>query len=188
MRNILAVVATAVCVFALATATASASVLTDCTDNGSIDGKYSTAHLKNALRNIPADVDQYFDCSSLIQQALLNSFSKKSKGSGSGPGSNNSASLAQVVSKGDRKQVEKNVDRATRLPVTAAVAGIDGATINRSGARSLASSAAPGIPGASLVALIGLLLLLIAGPVGSLAKRPAFQKLLPARRRSGGEH
>lgn len=181
MKNIFAFMATTVCIFALATTTASASVITDCNDNGSIDRKYSTSQLKNALRNIPADVDQYSDCRSLIQQALLNSFSKKDKGPGSD--SNNSASLSQVVSKGERKKVEKEIDRATRLPMEGAVADIASANINRSGARSLASSAAPGVSAAPLVALIGLMLLLSANLVGRLAKQPALQKILPTRGR-----
>lgn len=183
-RNILVSLVVVSAVFALAAASASASVITDCNDNGAIDGKYSPSQLKNALGNIPADVDQYSDCRSLIQQALLNSFAKKNKGGGSG--SNNSASLAQVVGKSDRKSVERKVKRATRRTAGAAVADLAGANIDRSGARTLASSAAPGTPAAPLIALFGVILLLAAGPVGRLAKRPAVKRLLPSSGRGDG--
>lgn len=182
-RNILTALAATAAVFALATASASASVITDCNDNGAIDGKYSPSQLKHALGNIPADVDQYSDCRSLIQQALLNSFARKNKGGGSG--SNNSASLAQVVSKGDRKAVEKKVKHATRRTADSAVADLAGANIDRSGARTLASSAAPGTPAVLLIALIGMILLIAAGPAGRLAKHPAVKRFLPANGRGG---
>jgi hypothetical protein len=49
---------------------ASDPVLKDCAD-GKIDGSYSQAQYKKALRHIPTDVDEYTDCRDLIRRAQL---------------------------------------------------------------------------------------------------------------------
>ena len=68
----LAAALTALALLVLIPAAASASVISDCTADNSIDGNYSASELNNALKNMPADVDQYYGCSDLIRQALLN--------------------------------------------------------------------------------------------------------------------
>jgi len=45
-------------------------VLKDCAD-GKIDGHYTQSQYKQALRNIPTDVDEYTDCRDLIRRAQL---------------------------------------------------------------------------------------------------------------------
>jgi hypothetical protein len=47
-----------------------ASLLDDCQD-GRIDGTYSQADFRRALRNIPSDFDQYTDCRRVIRRAQL---------------------------------------------------------------------------------------------------------------------
>jgi hypothetical protein len=47
-----------------------ASLLDDCQD-GRIDGTYSQADYRRALRNIPSDFDQYTDCRRVIRRAQL---------------------------------------------------------------------------------------------------------------------
>ncbi|MBI5310836.1 MAG: hypothetical protein HZB14_07420 [Actinobacteria bacterium] len=66
----------AMTMLALAPQLASASVISDCTADNSIDGRYSASELRDALRNMPADVDQYYGCSDLIRQELLNNVDK----------------------------------------------------------------------------------------------------------------
>lgn len=56
------------------------SVLQDCVD-GSLDGSHSDADKREALDQIPADVDEYSDCRSVIRAAIGGG----SKG-GDGPG------------------------------------------------------------------------------------------------------
>ena len=57
-----------------------ASLLDDCQD-GRIDGTYSQADYRRALRNIPSDFDQYTDCRRVIRRAQL-----AAAGGGSDPG------------------------------------------------------------------------------------------------------
>jgi hypothetical protein len=57
-----------------------ASLLDDCQD-GRIDGTYSQADFRRALRNIPSDFDQYTDCRRVIRRAQL-----AAAGRGSEPG------------------------------------------------------------------------------------------------------
>jgi hypothetical protein len=55
-------------------------VLKDCAD-GRIDGKYTQAQYKKALRSIPTDVDEYTDCRDLIRRAQLRDASGGKSGS-----------------------------------------------------------------------------------------------------------
>lgn len=162
----------------LAPASASASILSDCTDNGSIDGKYSPGALRDQLKDMPADVDQYYACSDLIRQELLNNVKKDDDGKGGGKGGGNAALNAATTAE-QRKQAEKTAEKAVKsaLPSSGAVASADGAEVERSGAKTLASSASPGTPGALVIALIGLLLLFLGDLAARGAKMPAMKKL-----------
>lgn len=54
-------------------AAASASperIYADCEDNGRLDEAYSSADLREALRDIPEDLDEYSNCSELIRGVL----------------------------------------------------------------------------------------------------------------------
>ena len=62
-----------------------ASLLDDCQD-GRIDGTYSQADYRRALRNIPSDFDQYTDCRRVIRRAQL-----AAAGGGSDPGAQSGA-------------------------------------------------------------------------------------------------
>jgi hypothetical protein len=55
------------------------AVIKDCTDDGVIQGHYSQQDYKNALNNLPTDVDEYTDCRDVIKRAQLG-------GTGSGSG------------------------------------------------------------------------------------------------------
>ena len=56
-------------------------VLRDCIRDGRLDGKYSNAELLKARDNIPADSDEYSDCSELIAAAIKGG---SNRGSGAG--------------------------------------------------------------------------------------------------------
>ena len=45
------------------------AVIKDCTDDGVIQGHYSQQDYKNALANLPTDVDEYTDCRDVIKRA-----------------------------------------------------------------------------------------------------------------------
>jgi hypothetical protein len=66
-----------------ASATASADqVLRDCITDGKLDRNYSNAELRKAKDNLPADSDEYSDCSDVIASAIKGG-SNKGKGAGS---------------------------------------------------------------------------------------------------------
>jgi hypothetical protein len=56
----------------------------DCTD-GQINGHYTTAQLADALAHLPADADEYTDCSDVIRRAELTGGGGSSSGGGSSP-------------------------------------------------------------------------------------------------------
>lgn len=65
------------------------SVVRDCAEDGSVDGKYSDADKRAALKKIPADLDEYSDCRSAISGSIgaggpKAGSSKKSGDSGGG--------------------------------------------------------------------------------------------------------
>ena len=45
-------------------------IYADCEDNGRLDSRYSDADLRDSLRDIPQDLDEYSNCSELIRGAL----------------------------------------------------------------------------------------------------------------------
>jgi hypothetical protein len=63
----------------------------DCTD-GQINGHYSTAQLADALAHLPADADEYTDCSDVIRRAELGGGGSSSSGGGSSSSGGGSSS------------------------------------------------------------------------------------------------
>jgi hypothetical protein len=64
-----------------------AAVIRDCADDGALSKRYSQKDYADALRNMPADVDEYTDCRDVIRRAQLGGAggSGGSGGSSSGP-------------------------------------------------------------------------------------------------------
>lgn len=60
-------------------------VLRDCNDNGKLDKRYSQGEYRDAIENIPTDLDEYTDCRDVIRRAQLGL-----NGSGSGDGAGGS--------------------------------------------------------------------------------------------------
>jgi hypothetical protein len=46
-------------------------VIRDCSEDGSLDGRYSQDELSGALDQLPSDLDEYTDCRSVIRAAQL---------------------------------------------------------------------------------------------------------------------
>lgn len=86
MRRTASVTALLVCLLVPAAAHASGqAVISDCTDNGRIDGTYSSSDYKAALRDLPTDVAEYTDCGAQIAAAQRRGAARQnSSGSGSG--------------------------------------------------------------------------------------------------------
>jgi hypothetical protein len=77
----LAVLATAPAAFADSTRT---KILRECQD-GRLTGDYTSREIRDALNNIPDDIDQYSDCRDVLRRALLNQ-AGNSGGGGGGTG------------------------------------------------------------------------------------------------------
>lgn len=65
-----------------ASALASTRVIRDCTDDGELNRSYSNSDLRDALDNLPADIDEYSDCRDVINDA----FRSGGRGDGGGGG------------------------------------------------------------------------------------------------------
>lgn len=79
MRKLVAYLTLAVCLALPASALAGGGqrLVNDCTDNGRIDGNYSPGEYKDALDNLPTDVDEYTDCRDVIRQSQLSNTGTK---------------------------------------------------------------------------------------------------------------
>jgi hypothetical protein len=76
----LAVLATAPAALADSTRT---KILRECQD-GALTGTYTSRQIRDALNNIPDDVDQYSDCRDVLRRALLNRAGNSGSGGGGG--------------------------------------------------------------------------------------------------------
>lgn len=77
--------AAALLVAAPALADTNARIYVDCQD-GHIDGRYTQRQFQKALTNLPADIDEYTDCRSVIRRAELAQAGAGKGGSGGGSG------------------------------------------------------------------------------------------------------
>lgn len=62
------------------------ALLDDCAEDSKLDRRYSAADYREALRNIPTDVDEYTDCRDVIRRAQLAQAGGGGSGSGDGGG------------------------------------------------------------------------------------------------------
>ena len=60
-------------------------ILQECQD-GRLTGNYTTRQIRDALNNIPDDIDQYSDCRDVLRRALLNRAGNSGAGGGGGTG------------------------------------------------------------------------------------------------------
>ena len=98
MRRLL-ITAVLGCLLLPAAAWASSSaVIKDCTDDGVIQGHYSQQDYKNALANLPTDVDEYTDCRDVIKRAQTGGGSGGPGSSGGGAGSGTPAGADPLAS------------------------------------------------------------------------------------------
>jgi hypothetical protein len=62
-----------------------AKILRECQD-GRLTGTYTSKQIRDALNNIPDDIDQYSDCRDVLRGALLNQAGNSGGGGGGGTG------------------------------------------------------------------------------------------------------
>ena len=190
VRNLLLpLTALAVLVSAPAVLASPSAVVRDCAEIGTLDGSYSDADKRAALGQLPADLDEYSDCRSIISAAI---------GGGGGGGT----AIAGASSNGGPGVVDPK-SPAARKAAARRKAEVREARRQRArevrekelGARSVdprdasvfkAANTANGIPVPMALALVGLGLCALATALLTLWRRnPAFagaiRRVTPAR-------
>jgi len=81
-----------------------ADIVADCFDDGKLDGDYSASQIRDARKNLPADVDQYSDCRDVLARALGGSGSRDVGGGGAGGSAAGSGSAEPLAASGPEEQ------------------------------------------------------------------------------------
>ncbi|MBI4897691.1 MAG: hypothetical protein HY827_04920 [Actinobacteria bacterium] len=181
--KLLSFVAAGACAVALAFAgTASASLtsmIRDCTDDGSLQGNYSAGQLQNAIPQVPTDTDEYYYCSDLFRQALLNNSTRSHHKNGNDSGADVKAASEALTTREQRRRIRAKVDKAAHLGPSGAT-GQDGSGSNYEPLAT--STAAPGTPVSLILAALGLLLVAIADLSGRLGAPSRLKNLVSGSR------
>jgi hypothetical protein len=158
-----------------ASAAASADqVLRDCIKDGKLDRKYSNAELRKAKDNLPADSDEYSDCSDIIASAIKGGSDRGSGAGSPGVGATDPAgeAAARTEDEGDLAAIATGEGK----PPTVDVGGTS-LEPDSSGFFNLAG-AANKVPLPLLVALILLGLLALASGMAAVRERvPALARI-----------
>lgn len=165
------------------------AILSDCNDDGALSGNYSAGDLKNALGNIPSDLQQYSNCESVIRQALLKKVTKNPSPSlKGGKAKGQSASVNALTTPKQRAKIRAQVEDLANLSPSDPLVSAANPAIQQAAGNTLTSSKSPSVPIALIIAVIGLLMLFAIDVAGRLGKMPRVRSLLPQKigRRGGG--
>lgn len=173
----------------MATPVAGASVdaiLKDCNDDGALSGNYSPGDLKNALGNIPSDLQQYSNCESVIRQALLKEVTDtKSPSLKGGKAKGKTSSVNALTTPAQRAKIRKQVEKLATIQPDDSIVAAGNPAIQKAAGNTLTSSKSPSVPIALVIAVFGLLMLFGIDLAGRMGKIPRVQKLLPKFGRRG---
>ena len=153
-------------------ASAQASAVTDCAQDGKLDRQYSNSELRKALDNIPTDLDEYGDCREIISAAIQND-SDKGGGRPSATGSDGGplAPEEQAARSKDSQELAALAGDGSGDPLAPSV-DVGGETV-KPGSNGLfdLASASNDLPVPLLLALTALALLAIVGGLVALRTR-----------------
>jgi hypothetical protein len=159
----------------------SQSVIQDCAKDGKLDHQYSKSELRKAKKSLPADVNEYTDCRDVISQALVGGSggggATSSGGLGSGGGTNGAGPVATPSD-------VKALDDATKQARSgeAPSLSVAGKPVEPGkGGVFKTASAANGMPGSMLAALIAVALLSTGGGLVALRRRIPVLESIAAR-------
>jgi hypothetical protein len=100
-----------------------AKILRECQD-GRLTGNYTSKQIRDALNNIPDDVDQYSDCRDVLRGALLNRAGNSgSGGSGGGTGGSGTGGTGGGSTGSGGAQLTPSTDADRQALATAARGG-----------------------------------------------------------------
>ncbi len=162
------------------------AVVRDCAEDGSVDGKYSDADKRAALKKIPADLDEYSDCRSAISGSIgaggPKAGSSRSDDSGGGAptidadvngdgtvtkAEREAADRTNLALKNDRKAKNLEGSLGDRKTDPGKVGAID------------ASQTSNGMPAPVIASIVALALLALAAGMFFLARRkPGFAQAM----------
>lgn len=170
-----ALAALAALVLAPLAAASPTAVVRDCAEDGSLDGSYSDADKRAALGQIPADIDEYSDCRSVIGGSLDGGKGTATAGS-NGTSSPGAAAATPQARKAEARRAEKirqaRIQRARKIrEKTLGARAVD----PRDPGVFRAANTANGMPLPFTLALVALALIAVAGGLFTLWRRnPAF--------------
>jgi hypothetical protein len=183
LRNLLLLAALGM--FALP-AVAQADPVSDCAADGDLDKRYSNGQLRDALDNIPGDLDEYSNCREVFKGAISSGSDRRNDGSGGdsagGGGSSGGSGGGSISADEQQAQVKDNAE----LEAITGDANDAKPEVNVGGEQVEPESdglfdlagASNGVPAPLLVALIAIGVLAILGGVVALRKRvPALGRI-----------
>jgi hypothetical protein len=156
-------------------AASAAQVLRDCITDGKLDRKYSNAELRKARDNMPADSDEYSDCSDVIAAAIKGG-SDRGTGAGS-PGVGNMNPQGEAIARREDAGALAAIAAGDDAEAPAIDVGGTSLAPDSSGFFNLAG-AANDVPLPLLIALILLALFAMASATAALRERvPALARI-----------
>ncbi|MGI8844921.1 MAG: hypothetical protein ACR2HC_01890 [Thermoleophilaceae bacterium] len=181
-----ALILLSVLAFPLGAQASPGAVVRDCAEDGSVDGNYSNKDLKAALKQLPADLDEYSDCRAAISSAIGPGAggSKSSRRGGGGGGGSSTPGAPNPDTNGDGKvdANERKAAAATELALkrnakrqeTEAKLGKRSVDPTRAAAIA-ASETKNGLPLPVILAIVAIALLAAATALRVVGRRrPAF--------------
>ena len=164
------------------------AVVRDCAEDGSLDGSYSDADKRAALGQIPADIDEYSDCRSVIGGSLGGGSGQPTAGASSNgtPSAGTAAATPQARKAAARRAEQVREARIERAREVREKRLGPRAVDPRNSGVFRAANTANGMPLQFTLALIALALIALAGGLFTLWRRnPAFadavRRVTPAR-------
>lgn len=147
------------------------AVIRDCAADGTVDGNYSDADRREALKRIPSDLDAYSDCRAQIGGGLGGPKAGASgKDGGNGSAAAGGATATAAAQRAKRRRAKAAAKRRKARKATEAALGSRNADPRNPDVFE-ASDTSNGLPTPILLALIALGLLGAAGAVVALSKR-----------------
>jgi hypothetical protein len=155
-------------------------VIRDCAQDGNLDHHYSMSDLKNALKKLPTDVDEYTNCRDVINQAEEQGSGGNAHGSSHGPVSGaGGSSQGGGGGGGSSTPSDVNALNNAKSGKTAPSLSVGGQKVTPgSGGVFKTAGAANDVPTPVLLALIALGVLTAAG--GFVALRRRFPEVFGA--------
>jgi hypothetical protein len=154
-------------------------VIRDCAKDGKLNQHYSLSDLKNALKKLPTDVDEYTNCRDVINQAETQGSGGQQHGSGhasiAGVGGSGGGSGGSGPSAGDVNALNHAIHPGSSAP-TLSLGGQK--VMPGSGGVFKTASATGRLPVPVLLALIAVAALTAAG--GFVAVRRRFPEVIGA--------